>query len=40
MTEQPQTPLLDQVSTPADLKLLTDKQLYALAGELLSLIHI
>jgi 1-deoxy-D-xylulose-5-phosphate synthase len=34
MTEQPQTPLLDQVSTPADLKLLTDKQLYALAGEL------
>lgn len=34
MTEQPQTPLLDQISTPADLKLLTDKQLYALAGEL------
>ena len=34
MTERPQTPLLDQVATPADLKLLTDKQLYALAGEL------
>ena len=34
MTEQTQAPLLDQVSTPADLKLLTDKQLYALAGEL------
>ena len=34
MTEHPQTPLVDQVSTPADLKLLTDKQLYALAGEL------
>ncbi|HBS50481.1 MAG TPA: 1-deoxy-D-xylulose-5-phosphate synthase [Rhodobacteraceae bacterium] len=34
MTDRPDTPLLDQVSRPADLKRLSDRQLIQLAGEL------
>ena len=34
MTDRPKTPLLDQVSRPADLKALTDRQLRQLADEL------
>ena len=36
MTGHPVTPILDRVSTPADLKLLTDLELHELAGELRS----
>ena len=36
MTRHPVTPILDRVSTPADLKLLTDLELHELAGELRS----
>jgi len=36
MTGHPITPILDRVSTPADLKLLTDLELHELAGELRS----
>lgn len=36
MTGHPLTPILDRVSTPADLKLLTDLELHELAGELRS----
>ena len=34
MTGHPETPILDRVSTPADLKLLTDQELHELAAEL------
>ena len=34
MTGHPETPILDRVSTPADLKLLTDPELHELADEL------
>ena len=34
MTGHPETPILDRVSTPADLKLLTDQELHELATEL------
>ena len=34
MTERPNTPLLDKVQSPADLKLMSDAQLQQLAGEL------
>ena len=34
MTDRPQTPLLDQIASPADLKRLSDAQLEQLAHEL------
>ena len=34
MTERPNTPTLDRVSVPADLKGFTDRELHALADEL------
>ena len=34
MSDRPDTPLLDQVASPADLKQLTDSQLVTLADEL------
>ncbi len=34
MTDQPQTPLLDRVKLPSDLKGLSDRELHQLAGEL------
>ena len=34
MAERPETPLLDKVSSPADLKRFSDAELHALAREL------
>ena len=34
MSERPETPLLDQVNAPADLKRLSDDELHQLAAEL------